>query len=98
MLLPRQAHHDADLMLSRQIQQPAGWNRVRTDGIQPIGGNLAEVGFGNGRVGVGITVRARTEGPVGHTPDPKLFPGVRQELARRRGPVKARALHYSPHH
>src|SRR2546428_4205379 len=56
VLLPREPHHDAELMPVCQIQQPARWNGVSAKRIEAVGSNLTEVWLGCRGVRVAITV------------------------------------------
>ncbi len=89
MLLPGDPHHHAESIFVGEVQQPARWHCVGANGIQSVGGHLAEIGLGSRGVWIVIPVGSWTEGPVGHTSDPEPLPGVRQEPAGNFRPLEA---------
>ena len=67
-------------MTVSQIEQPARWNGIGAKRVETVGGNLREVRLDGRRVRVGLTVTTGAEGPVSHSLNPELAPGVGQEF------------------
>src|SRR5437773_6653704 len=76
-------------MTVSQIEQPVRWNGIGAKRVEAVGGNLREVRLDGRRVRVGLTVTTGAEGPVSHSLNPKLAPGVSEEFARNDGSSEA---------
>ena len=86
MLLPRQAHHDAEPVPVRSVQQPARRHRVCADGIESICRHLSEIALDGFRIAVFFPVLIRTKSAVSYPSNPELgIVGV-EKFSQRNGP------------
>ncbi len=61
MLLPRDVDHHPEPLPAGGVEQPPGRDRVRADGVQPAGGDLAEIALD--RVRPPVLAPGRVVGP-----------------------------------